>query len=196
MSEKSSIQPSPSTVRVAQLALVFAAINALEPIHLDDAAFFLFAQHIAQTPLDPYGFSLIWDGEFMSAMNILAPPVFLYYWAGLIKLFGSTPLVWKLGCFPIYFLYIASLRTIISRFAPSILWPAVLLIAFSPIVLPGANMMLELPVQSLFFAGLACFMLACERGSLRLLALSAVSVALCIEAKYTGLIIIPTLALY
>lgn len=196
MPKRSSIQPSPSTVRVAQLALVFAAINAIEPMHLDDAAFFLFAQHIAQTPLDPYGFSLIWDGDPMSAMDVLAPPVFLYYWAGLIKLFGVSPLLWKLGCFPIYFLYIASLRTVLSRFAPSILWPALLLIAFSPMVLPGANMMLEIPVQSLFFAGLACFILACERASLWLLAASAMLVALCIEAKYTGLIIVPTLVLY
>lgn len=196
MSEKSSIQPSPSTVRAAQLALVFAAINALEPMHLDDAAYFLFAQHIAQAPLDPYGFWLSWNDAHTPAMDVLAPPVFLYYWAGLIKLFGASPALWKLGCFPIHFLYIASLRTIISRFAPSILWPAVLLIAFSPMVLPGANLMLEVPVQSLFFAGLACFMLACERTSLRLLVLSAVLVALCIETKYTGLIVVPTLVLY
>ena len=55
MSEKTAIQPSLSTARAALLALGFAGVNALEPIHLDDAAYFLFAQHIAQAPLDPDG---------------------------------------------------------------------------------------------------------------------------------------------
>ena len=183
-------------VRVALFALVFSAINAFKPIHIDDGSNFFFAHHFAQDPLDPYGFWLLWVDVPEPAMNILTPPVFDYYWAALIKLFGISPALWKLGCFPIYFLYLASIHFIATRFAPSVVWPTLVLIVFSPIVFPGTNMMLDVPAQSLFYAGLACFILACDRKSVRHLGLAALLAGLCIETKYTGLILLPTLLLY
>jgi hypothetical protein len=39
---------------VLSLAAAATLLNALKPIHIDDAAYCAFAAHIARNPLDPY----------------------------------------------------------------------------------------------------------------------------------------------
>ena len=53
-----------------------------KPVLVDDPVYLHFARHIAQHPLDPYGFILLWYSAPQPAMEVLCPPV-LPYWLAL-----------------------------------------------------------------------------------------------------------------
>src|SRR5579862_4785512 len=88
-----------ASVLLAALALTL--LNAIKPVHVDDPTYISFAKQIAAKPLDPYGFEVFWAGVPTPANHTLAPPVFLYYLAPAIEIFGESPLLWKLWLFPL-----------------------------------------------------------------------------------------------
>jgi hypothetical protein len=189
--------PRPASVAWPLLAAaVLTLLNCVKPLHIDDSAYYYYAAHIANHPLDPYGFEVFWYERPQPAHEVLAPPVVPYWWAAAIRLFGDRPVLWKLWLFPFSLLLSAALYHLFWRFAPGwevpLLWAAVL----SPTVLPGYNLMLDVPALALGLAALAVFMRACDRDAPRSAAVAGVLAGLALEAKYTALVVPPTLLLY
>src|SRR5579883_780248 len=47
-------------LRLLLLALAYTLLNAIKPLHIDDAAYYRYAAQAAKHPLDPYGFEIFW----------------------------------------------------------------------------------------------------------------------------------------
>src|SRR5690349_7751048 len=145
------------------LALLVTLVNAIKPVVVDDTAYLAFARHIAQHPLDPYGFEVFWYSVPEPAMGILCPPVLPYWLALGIQLFGEHVAVLKLWLFLFAWLLAWSVRELLRRFARGTEGIALPLIVLSPAVLPMVNLMLDIPALALALAGLAVFLCACDR---------------------------------
>ena len=183
--------PRARTCLTGPLALAAAVTlaNAFKPVVVDDAAYLAFARHIAYHPFDPYGFDLFWYTTPDRAMDILAPPVLPYWLALGIRLFGENVVLLKLWLYPFLALLAWSLRALLRRFARGVERPALVLLLFSPAVLPTANLMLDVPALALGLSALALFLLACDRGSVYLAVAAGLVAALAVQTKYTMLLL-------
>src|SRR5439155_19609652 len=90
---------------VLSLAVAFTLLNAIKPLHIDDTAYYYYARHISQHPLDPYGFEILWYSQPQSANTVLAPPVLPYWLAPAVRCFGEQPFWWKIWLFPFALLF-------------------------------------------------------------------------------------------
>src|SRR5262245_12104956 len=104
-------------VVIFTVALAFTLLNAVKPITLDDGAYYQMAWWIAAYPADPYGFELMWFDEPMQGHLCYTPPVYLYWWALAIRLFGVQPFLWKLWLFPFSLLLTYGLYGLFRYFA-------------------------------------------------------------------------------
>lgn len=177
------------------LAGLFTFLNALKPLHLDDTAYFYYARHIAENPLDPYGFDVFWYSMPLPANWVLAPPLLPYWWAAAIRLFGQQPFLWKLWLFPFSLLFVASFHLLARRFARGLqmllLWMTVL----SPTFLPSFNLMLDVPALALSLTALAVFLRAVDRDAVGLAVMAGLLAGLALETKYTSLVLLAVLLL-
>jgi hypothetical protein len=178
------------------LALVCTLLNAVKPLTIDDTAYHAYAAHIADRPLDPYGFSAYWWAYPMVANEVLVPPLLPYYWAPAIRLFGEHPFLWKLWLLPFAVLLAYALHALCRRFARGLELPLVALTLFSPTLLPSFNLMLDVPALALSLASVALFARACDRNSFVLAALAGLVAGLGMEMKYTVFLAPPTMLLY
>jgi hypothetical protein len=177
------------------LAIIVTLANAIKPVVVDDTAYLAYARHIAEHPLDPYGFEIFWYTVPDPAMEVLAPPVVPYWLALGIRLFGEHPAMLKLWLFPFVWLFARSLYELLRRFARDSEPVALPLIVLSPAVLPMVNLMLDIPAASLGLASLMIFIRSCARSSFRLAILSGIVAALAMQTKYTALLV-PVLLLW
>jgi hypothetical protein len=131
------------------LAAVLTGVNAVKPLHVDDATFYFNAAQIASHPLDPYGYVMLRWSDAVPALHALAPPVLPYWWAAAIWMFGEQPMLWKMWLFPFALIFVASLTSLLRCFAPSVATPLLVLLVLSPVFLPSLNLMMDVPAQSL-----------------------------------------------
>jgi hypothetical protein len=194
--------PRPAEIRrrplgpLLVLAGLFTLLNAVKPLHMDDAAYYEYARHIAGHPLDPYGFDLFWDGQLRPAHQVLAPPLLPYWWAAALRLFGDRPFLWKLWLVPFALLLVLSLHALGRRFARGLELPLTVMAVLSPAVLPSFNLMLDVPALALSLGALAVFLRACDRDARGLAVLAGVLAGLAAQTKYTGLLTPAALLLY
>jgi hypothetical protein len=71
------------------VASICLAANVAKPLTADDAAYYQYARQIAAHPADPYGFSIIWYQALQPAIDVLAPPGWLYWWAAGLRWLGD-----------------------------------------------------------------------------------------------------------
>jgi hypothetical protein len=193
--EPARAQPFP-WLALTVLAGALTLLNALKPIHVDDTAYYKFAQQIADHPLDPYGFTMLWYQQPEPANQILAPPVVPYWLALGMKVVGNAPFSLKLWMFPFAWLLAVFLHGILVRFeSRDPLWLTAMLL-FSPVVLPGFNLMLDVPALALSVTALAVFIVGCERGSSRLALLAGIIAGLAMQTKYTAVTVPAALVIY
>jgi hypothetical protein len=171
-------------------------LNAIKPMHMDDTAYYKIARQIASHPLDPYGFRMLWYQHPEPANQILAPPVVPYWLAIAIRLFGDWPMVWKLWQFPFAVVLVLSTLRLCERFGAASPGWLTAMIAFSPAILPGFNLMLDVPALALSLASIVIFLHACDKSSI-LSALGAGVVAgLAMQTKYTAIVAALAILLY
>jgi hypothetical protein len=180
----------------AALALTLTLLNALKPLHMDDAAFYRCASQIAECPLSPYDFELVWSGRLLPANQLLAPPLLPYWWAAGIRLFGESPFLWKVWLLPICLLLVFSLHALARQFARGLEMPLVCLVVLSPSLLPGLNLMLDVPVLALALCALALFLRAANRDSTPTALLAGLVAGLAMQTKYTALVTPAVLLVY
>jgi hypothetical protein len=178
------------------LALLLASLNALKPLHIDDANIYGNARQAAYHPLDPYGYTVFWLQWPEPDAWMLVPPGVPYWWAPAIRLFGESPVAWKLWFAPVLWLMLLSLYRIASRLAPGMEMSLVWLLAFSPAVLPGINLMLDVPAIAFALTGLALGMSAVDRGSLPRALLAGLVAGIGIETKYSVALMPAVIFLY
>ena len=182
---------------VLAVAVVWAASNLAKPLTIDDAAYWMFARHMAGNPADPYGFTMFWYQSPQPAIEVLAPPVWPYWWSSAIRWLGSAEWAWKLWQFPFVYLFVAACASLARRFAPgphAVLLPAFLVL--SPVFLPGLNLMLDVPALALGLASLAMFAWASDRDSHAAAVAAGVVAGLAMQTKYTGLLAPVVMVLY
>jgi len=178
------------------LAIVVTLADAIKPVLIDDTAYITYARHIADHPLDPYGFEMFWYTYPHPAMEVLAPPVVLYWLALCIRLFGDNPVFLKLWMFPFAWIFERSLESLLRRFARGTEAAALPLIVLSPAVLPSMNLMIDIPAAALGLAALAVFIRSADSRSAWLAVAAGVLTALAMQTKYTALLIPPLLLWY
>ncbi len=179
----------PTAAVLVLVAAAFTLINALKPLHIDDSTYYFYALQLSKKPLDMYGFAFMHWNEPTPAIEVLAPPVLPYWWSLAIRLFGDNPFAWKLWLFPVALLFTVSLWSLFRRFAPGLEMPLTILTVFSPVFLPGFNLMTDVPVMALALASVALFCRAADRDSALLALAAGVVCGLAIETKYTALVI-------
>lgn len=170
------------------LAVLLTGLNALKPLHIDDATYYFNARQIAAHPLDPYGYTILYFNDVLPALHVLAPPLLPYWWAAAIRLFGEQPALWKCWLFPFALLFVASLAALLRRFAASVAAPLLVLLTLSPVFLPSLNLMLDIPALALSLASLALFFRACDGDRLRDAILSGLLAGLATQTKYTAFV--------
>src|SRR5262245_17657843 len=79
------------SVALLALGLLLTLGNAFKTVHIDDAAYVLYAAHIAQHPLAPSDFDVYWDYHWQPANQVLAPPLVPYWIAGAMVCLGDDP---------------------------------------------------------------------------------------------------------
>jgi hypothetical protein len=176
--------------------VLYTLFNCAKPLTIDDTAYYYYADHIAQHPTDPYGFSILWYQHPLPANQVLAPPVLPYWWAAALALFGDRPFLWKLWLFPFVLVFVLSLHGLFRRFAPRLAVPLTCMTVFSPTFLPSLNYMLDVPAVALGLAALVLFMRAYDRSDWRLAVGAGLIAGLAMETKYTAFLVPVTMALY
>jgi hypothetical protein len=169
------------------LAALVVLLNSVKPLCVDDFVFSEYSHHIAQRPMQPYGFETTFAHDVCPAIYVLNPPTFLYWWSLGIHLFGESPVAWKLWTFPIVLAGTLAFHSIARRLMNSetafgLTWLAF----FSPALLPSINMMLDVPALSLGWLALSLFMAGLDRGSFSLVVVSGVTCAFAMQTKYTS----------
>jgi hypothetical protein len=186
----------PRWLHLLVLAALFTGLNAVKPLHIDDAAYYCFAKQIVTHPLDPYGFELLWYQRPEPANQVLAPPVLPYWWAGAIAIFGDQPVLWKLSLFPFAATFVFALSALFRRFAPGWERPLTWMTVLSPTFLPSMNMMLDVPALALALGSLVLFLKACDQRSLAGALAAGLVAGLAVQTKYTAAIGVILLVLY
>src|SRR5437870_1137400 len=82
------------------LALACTLLNAVKPLTIDDTAYHGYAAQVADRPLDPYGFAMYWWYQPEVANEVLAPPLFFYWWSVALRLFGENVFLAKMWLLP------------------------------------------------------------------------------------------------
>lgn len=178
-------------------AVVLTALNALKPLHVDDTAFFYVARQMAHDPLRPYGFEAFWGDAPVSGNAVLAPAGLPAWWAIGMRALGDEPFLWKLWLLPLALLLACALHDLLRRFARglevALLWGTLL----SPVILPGFNLMLDVPALALGLGAFALFLRACDGGGGSAIAAIAAGALLAwaAQTKYSAILLAPTIAI-
>jgi hypothetical protein len=177
------------------LAALFTALGSVKPMHVDEPANYYYAAHIAEHPLDPYGFQVFWYQQPENANHVLTPPVMVYWWSLAVRLSGTNqPVFWKLWLFPFSLAFVFSLHALFRRFVcggleMALTWMTVL----SPAFLPSVNLMPDIPALSLGLLAVVLFTKAEDRGSLGWAVLSGLLAGVAMQTKYTAFVLPPVL---
>lgn len=177
------------SARVLVVALVFTLLNVGKPVTIDDPTYLHYAAHIARAPLDPYGTQWFWYEQPEEANAILAPAVFLYYLAGVLTLVGDNLVLVKLALFPWAWLLAFAFDRLLTRFAPTVRTPFLIGAVLSPALVPGFNLMLDVPALALSLATVVLYLHALDRNALTLAALAGVVLGLAMQTKYTAFVV-------
>jgi hypothetical protein len=164
------------------LSVLATLLNAVKPPIIDDPAYLGYARHFAEHPERPYDF----DYYGRQANGYLVPPVLPAWLAIGIRVVGDEPSFLKLWLFPINLLFVASVSTLLCRFAPELRTQLLILTVFSPAILPSINLMLDIPVLAFGLSAIAIHLRALDKKSLLMAVMAGLFAGLAMETKYTA----------
>jgi hypothetical protein len=177
------------------LAVLFTLLNAFKPLHVDDTAYYYYARQAAADPLDPYGFAIFWYDHPQPANEVLAPPVLPYWWSLALRNTQQSVL-WKLWLLPFSLCLVGSLHFLFRRFCHGLALLLTWLTVLSPALLPGFNLMLDVPALALGLGALALFIRGADRGRVPRVLLAGLVAGLAMQTKYTALLAPAAMFLY
>ncbi len=171
-------------------------LNCLKPLHVDDTYYWHYATQIAAHPLDPYGFELFWDQSPVPANHSLAPPVIPYWLSVVMRFLGGGPAGWKVSLLAFHLLLVVALGGVFRRFCRPLEHPLVAMTVLSPAVLPGLNLMLDIPALAVGLGGLCLFFRAVDWNSGSVATAAGFVIGLAMETKYTTFVVPAVCLLY
>ena len=175
-------------VVLAAIALGMTLLNCTKPLTVDDPFFYEFAKQIARDPLHPGDF-LLYGRQWPNLGILMLPPPVLPYWLAMsVRWFPDSPAIWKLSFLPFSLLLTFGLYFLARRTVGGFALPIVVMVALSPALLPGQNLMQELPVWALTVGSLAAQFHAIRKGNLGWAAVAGVLGGLACQTKYSGLV--------
>ncbi|MEN3000345.1 MAG: hypothetical protein ABDI19_00690 [Armatimonadota bacterium] len=186
--------------RVAFVALSILLVPLLlfKPFHIDDTVVLHVAANILRDPLRPFAGDFFWLEEPQPLQRVTTNPPLVSYWLALFIALGGYREWWlHLSFMP----FVALLGWGMYRLAERWLgagwgWWATGWVLLSPAVLPGMNVMRDVPALALFVGGFACWVEGLAQANRRLLVMGALLGGLSGVAKYTALFWIPLALLY
>ncbi len=183
---------------LALTATGIALFALIKPVHIDDTVVLHVAANILRDPLRPFAGEFFWLEEPHPLAKVTTNPPLVSYWlAPWIALAGYREWVLHLSFAPFVALLMWGMHRLATRWlGAEWAWWAVGWLMLSPAVLPGMNLMRDVPALALLVGGLACWVEGLERRGARWLAAGALLVGLAGLAKYTALIGLPLVALY
>ncbi len=185
-----------TAVALIAVALALTILNGVKPLHIDDTFILRVAQQIAADPGDPYGFDIFWLQWPQPVYEELTPPVLPYWWSAALVLFGEQVLLWKLWLFPFALLLTWSVYSLLRRFASGLELPLAAMTVLSPAVLPGFNLMQDVPAQALGLAALALFLRAGDRSVSWLAVASGLLAGMAMQTKYTAVAVLAAMLVH
>jgi 4-amino-4-deoxy-L-arabinose transferase-like glycosyltransferase len=178
------------------LALVVGLPFLNKPFQIDDTVVLAVAQQIVRHPLRPFDAPINWLGDFRPLFTETTNPPFVsYYLAPLVARFGFTEI--PLHVAMLGFLVVLAIATaaLSQRFVRGSAWP-VLFVMLSPAVVVSTNVMRDVPLAALSVAAVTLFVYGVDRRRWPLMAAGAFVAGLAILSKYSGVVLLPALALY
>ena len=184
---------------IGLLALI-ALATELPFVHrayfVDDYYFVTMAKGILQHPWRPYDFksddaglgNVAWErGQRPRMVN---PPVFHYYLAGVIRLFGDAP--WKLrtSTLPFSLVAVIAMYFLGKRWVPDPLTPALLMVLCPAFWLTSYSLLIDSALVSFLLASLWAFVIGQERRNIAWILASGLLMGLTMEVKYFGVIVV------
>lgn len=169
------------------MALVMNGLNLFEPLTVDDVCHHYYAEQVARDPLRPFEFDLVWHQKPVAAWDVMVAPVTSYWWAPAVAWFPDRPIVWKAWFLPFQWLLCASLLRLLQRLLRRGAVAVTSMVVLGPALLPGVNLMLEVPVLALGFASLDLLVSASERRRGWLAILAGTLLGLAFQTKYSAM---------
>ncbi|GIV09818.1 MAG: hypothetical protein KatS3mg019_1909 [Fimbriimonadales bacterium] len=178
--------------------LGIALLALLKPVHIDDTVVLHVAQNILKDPMRPFAGEFFWLEEPQPLAKVTTNPPLVSYWlAPFIAIGGYSEWWLHLTFAPFVALLVWGMYCLTARFAgQEWAWWGVGWVLLSPAVLPGMNLMRDVPAFALFVGGLACWVEGLAQGNRRLLIAGALLGGLSGLAKYTALFWIPLALVY
>ena len=164
--------------------------------HIDDTAYLFVADNIMKNPLRPYSFHLEWGSNSGPASSFMNTPLVPYYIAVVSRFFNRSEIILHLSFMIFPIMAGISFYFIAKRF---IEWPlmATLTMLSTPTFLVNShNLMLDVPMASLFLLATALFTYGVDKGNHKLLFFGSAAAGFAFLAKPHALVIVPLLLLY
>lgn len=180
-----------SAVIALLIAIVMNAANLFEPMSVDDVCHHYYAEQVKNAPLAPYEFEALWHQKPVEAWTIMVAPVHSYYWAPGIWLFGDSVVGWHLWFLPVQWLFCFSMLLLLHRWLRRGAGWVTAGVALGPAVLPGLNLMLEVPMLSLGLSSLVVLQRSLDRRSVSLAIAAGVLWGLAFQTKYSAMAMFP-----
>ena len=176
------------TIATLALLLPFAG----KAIHVDDPLFVWTAEQVRRSPLDFYGFDVLWLGEreSMSRAN-LNPPGASYYLAAVAAVGGFGERALHLGMLlPALAAVLGTWRLAIRLGAPGAL-AGILLLSFPAFLVSATSLMSDVLAVALWCWAIVFWMEALERGRAQRFALAGLVAGACLLTKHVGAALVP-----
>jgi len=173
------------------LAVVMNAANLFEPVTVDDVCHHYYAAQVAADPTAPYEFEPVWHQKPVPGWTIMVAPVHSYYWAPGIWLFGDSVVGWHLWFLPVQWLFCFSLLSLLQRWLRRGAVALTATLALGPAVLPGLNLMLEIPMLALGLTSLVWLQRAFDRRAIAPAIVAGVFWGLAFQTKYSAMAFFP-----
>jgi 4-amino-4-deoxy-L-arabinose transferase-like glycosyltransferase len=168
-----------------------------KPFNIDDPLFVWTAQHIAQYPLNPYGFSVVWYADSMPMSAVTKNPPLASYYAAL---FGQWT-HWSEIALHIAFLLPAAVAVLATYelardFTNRPTLAAALTLAAPGFLVSATSVMCDVPMLALWLLCILVWRRGLASGRWYVLVAAAFLLAVCTLTKYFGASLLPLLFLY
>ena len=176
--------------------LILTSLNISKAIHIDDAGHLEIAKHIIEDPLKPMSGHVNWEDSKESIHKLNQPHLFFYLLAAFIYFVSGNEIMmhafvslFALACAVLFFFLAARINKETSPYF-------LVLLCLGPAFIASQNIMVDIPMLSLWLSYLYLIFMDIENNKPIYLAGAAVMASCAILIKYYSMILLPVLVIY